>query len=89
MQRRGTTFHKEYGILHGEEVYDAKIIGTTVAFRAAMFTRQNSEKIFVLLDNHAAVIALQTGKSPSSIRLTKLFNRLEETTKQTQEHMLL
>lgn len=76
LQRGGTTFQKGRGALHGGEVYDAEIFGATVALRAALSARQNSEKIFVLLDNQAAVTALQTGKSTSSIRSTKLFHDL-------------
>lgn len=36
-----------------------------------MSARRNNGKIFVLLDNQAVVIALNIGKSASSIRLTK------------------
>ncbi|POS87205.1 hypothetical protein EPUL_003334 [Erysiphe pulchra] len=35
LQRKGTTFQKGYGILYGEEVYDAEIFDATIAIRAA------------------------------------------------------
>lgn len=55
------------------EVYDAEIFGATMALRIALSERQNDEKIFVLLDDQAAVMALNTGRSVSNIRLKKLF----------------
>ena len=80
LQRGGTTFKKGKGTLHGGEVYDAEIFGAKMALRTALSARQNDEKIFVLLDNQAAVMALNTGKSVSSIRLTKLFHGLAKST---------
>ena len=65
---------KGKGILHGGEVYVAEIFGATFALRTALSVRQNNEKIFVFLDNKTAVMALQTGESSSSIRLTKIFS---------------
>ncbi|POS86227.1 hypothetical protein EPUL_000399 [Erysiphe pulchra] len=73
LQRGGKNFQKGKGLLHSGEVYDAKIFGATFALRAALSARPNNEKIFVLLDNQAAVMALITVKSISSIRLTNLF----------------
>ena len=52
-----------------------------MALSAALSVRQNGEKIFILLDNQAAVLALKSGKSSSSIRLTKLFHTLAKTLK--------
>lgn len=43
--------------------------------------RQNEEKIFILLNNQFAVITLQTGKSVSSIWLSKLFHNLAKSVK--------
>ena len=63
LQRGGITFLKGSGILFGGEVYDAELAGAALALQAAILKRQNSEKIFVLLDNQAAVTALKTGKS--------------------------
>lgn len=79
LQRGGATFQKGHGTLHGGEVYDAEIFGATMALRVALSARRNNEKIYILLDNQAAVMALQTGKSSSSIRLTKLFHNLAKT----------
>lgn len=76
LQRGGRTFQKGHGILHGGEVYDAEIFGATIALRAALSARRNCEKIFVLLDNQATVMALNTRKSVSSIRIAKLWNSL-------------
>lgn len=76
LQRGGTTFRKGHGVLYGGEVYDAEIFGATIALREALSARNNSEKIYILLDNQAAVLALTTGKSASSIRLTRLFHCL-------------
>ncbi|KAI1005063.1 hypothetical protein K3495_g3155 [Podosphaera aphanis] len=80
LQRGGDTFKRGHGILHGGEVYDAEIFGATMALRAALSARQNNENIFILLDNQAAVMALQTGNSSSNIRLTYLFHNLAKTT---------
>ncbi|POS84123.1 hypothetical protein EPUL_003235 [Erysiphe pulchra] len=76
----GTTFKREHGILLGGEVYDAEIFSATMALRVALSARQNNEMIFFLLDNQAAVMALQTRKSSSSIRLAYLFPNLAKTT---------
>lgn len=73
LQRGGSTFQKDKGILFGSEVYDAEIVAATAALRAALLNRRQGEKIFILLDNQAAVMALLTGKSSSSTRATKAF----------------
>ena len=49
-------------MLYGGEVYDAEIFDATIALREALSARNNSEKIYILLNNQAAVIALTTGK---------------------------
>ncbi|KAI0991345.1 hypothetical protein K3495_g16842, partial [Podosphaera aphanis] len=43
-----------------------------MALRAALFARRVGQKIYVLLDNQAAVSALQTGRSCSCIRLVRI-----------------
>lgn len=64
------------GVLHGGEVYDAEISAATLRLRAAFSARNNSEEIFVLLDNLAAVLALQSGEAAYIIRLTSLLHNL-------------
>ncbi|KHJ30080.1 putative te1b-like protein [Erysiphe necator] len=59
LQRGGTTFQKGNAVLYGGEVYDADIFGATIAFGTAISMKRNEEKIFILLDNQAAVLALQ------------------------------
>ena len=71
LQRGGITFDKGNSILHGGEIYDAVLLGAAVALHAALSARRDGEKIHVLLDNQAAVGALQTGKTSSSIKLTR------------------
>ncbi|KAI1005285.1 hypothetical protein K3495_g2934 [Podosphaera aphanis] len=61
LQLGGITFNKDQEILHGRKVYDAKIVGATMALRAALSMGQDGEKIFVLLHNQSAVRAVQTG----------------------------
>ncbi|KAI0999187.1 hypothetical protein K3495_g9007 [Podosphaera aphanis] len=73
LQREGVTFEKGRDTLHGGEVYDAEILGATAALNAAIQARRFGEKIFVLLDNHAAVHALQTGKSISCLQKKHAF----------------
>ncbi|KAI1007857.1 hypothetical protein K3495_g373 [Podosphaera aphanis] len=75
LQRGDITFKKDQGILHGGEVYDAEIFGATMALRAALSIRRSGEKIYVLLDNQAAVRALQTGRTSSCLRPTRDFSR--------------
>lgn len=72
LQLRGTTFQKEIGILHSGIVYDVDSSSAFVALRADMSVRLKSEKFLVLLDNKATVLALQSRKSSSSLRLTYL-----------------
>lgn len=67
LHRDGKTFEKDQGSLHGGEVYDAEIFGAFMALQAAICLRRTGEKIYVLLDNQAAVNALRTGKSSSSL----------------------
>lgn len=67
LQRGGVTFQKGKGILHGGEVYDAVILGASMALFAVVTTRRPGKKIFVLLDNQSAVGALQSGKTSSCI----------------------
>ncbi|POS85318.1 hypothetical protein EPUL_003041, partial [Erysiphe pulchra] len=67
LQRGGITFKRSRGFLHGGEVFDAELYGATAAFHAALSVRQTGEKIFILLENQAAVGALKTGKSSSSL----------------------
>ena len=73
LQRRGKTFEKDQGALHGCEVYDAEIVGATMALHAAVLARRSDENIFVLLDNQAAVNAVRTGISASSLKETRDF----------------
>lgn len=42
LQRRGTTFQKGHGVLHGREVYDAEIFDATIALRAALSASQTT-----------------------------------------------
>ncbi|KAI0993393.1 hypothetical protein K3495_g14791 [Podosphaera aphanis] len=44
-----------------------------MALRAALLARQEGQRIYVLLDNQAAVSALQTGRSSSCLRLVRIF----------------
>ena len=76
LQRGGQTFEKGKGIMHGGEVYDAEIYGAVEALQAAVIARQEGQNIFVLLDNQAAVGALQTGKTTSSLKLTRTFREI-------------
>ncbi|KAI0994552.1 hypothetical protein K3495_g13629 [Podosphaera aphanis] len=69
----GVNFEKSHGILQGGEVYDAEIAGEIMALRAALFTRREGQKIYILLDNQAAVSALRTGRSSSCLRLVRIF----------------
>ncbi|KAI0995754.1 hypothetical protein K3495_g12426 [Podosphaera aphanis] len=78
LQRGGITFKKDQGILNGGEVYDAEIFGATMALRAALSIRRSGEKIYVLLDNQAAVRALQTGRTSSCLRLTRIFHDVSQ-----------
>ncbi|KAI0994897.1 hypothetical protein K3495_g13283 [Podosphaera aphanis] len=48
LKRGGQTFKKSHGILHGGEVYDAEIVGATMALRAALLARQEGQRIYVL-----------------------------------------
>lgn len=73
LQRGGTTFERGNGTLHGGEVYDAELNGAANALQAAISARRGEENIFVLLDNQAAVGALKTGRTSSSIKLTQSF----------------
>lgn len=73
LKRAGVTFEKGNGILYGGEVYDAELYGAAMALLAALSFRQKGEKIFVLLDNQAAVKALKTGKTSSCLLLTRTF----------------
>ena len=73
LQRNGKTFEKGQGILHGGEVYDAEITGAIMALQAAIPASRTGEKVFVLLDNQAAVNSLRTGKSSSSLSKTQKF----------------
>ncbi|POS84839.1 hypothetical protein EPUL_004095 [Erysiphe pulchra] len=74
LKRAGETFRMSSGILHGGEIYDAELCGATMALLAALSTRIGNEKIFVLLDNQAAVRALKTRKKSSCLRLTQSFH---------------
>ena len=56
LQRGETTFERGNGIVHGGEVYDAELHGAAAALQAALTARRAGEKIFVLLDNQAAVV---------------------------------
>ncbi|KAI0994969.1 hypothetical protein K3495_g13213 [Podosphaera aphanis] len=76
LQRGGVTFEKGRGALHGGEVYDAEIVGATAALKAAILARRFGEKIFVLLDNQAAVQALQTGESTSCLQKIRIFHHV-------------
>ena len=59
--------------MHGCEFYDAEIIGALMALKAAIPLRKTGESLFILLDNQAAVRALRTGISHSSLKETKDF----------------
>ena len=63
-------------MLFRSEVYDAEIVGATAALKAAILARRFGEKIFVLLDNQAAVQALQTGKLTSCLQKTRIFHHV-------------
>ncbi|KAI1001032.1 hypothetical protein K3495_g7166 [Podosphaera aphanis] len=76
LQRGSVTFEKGRGALHGGEVYDAEIVTAAAALKAATLARQFGEKIFVLLDNQAAVQVLQTGKSTSCLQKTRIFHHV-------------
>ena len=78
LQRGGKTFEHGNGTLHGAEVFDAEIMGATYALLATLRTRQGTEKIYVLLDNQAAVGALQTGRTSSCLRLTRNFHEVAQ-----------
>lgn len=75
-QREETTSQMGSGVLHVAKICDAEIFGATFAFRPALSLTQNSEKIFVLLGNQVAVIALQIRKSISYVQLTRIFHHL-------------
>ncbi|KAI0995760.1 hypothetical protein K3495_g12420 [Podosphaera aphanis] len=49
-----------------------------MALRAALSIRRSGEKIYVLLDNQAAVRALQTGRTSSCLRLTRIFHDVSQ-----------
>ena len=68
---RGNKFEKGNGTLHGGEVYDAELQGAAAAIQAAFLVRRTGERIFVLLDNQAAIGALQTARTSSSKNLTQ------------------
>ncbi|KAI0996532.1 hypothetical protein K3495_g11646 [Podosphaera aphanis] len=76
LQRGGVTLENGRGALHGGEVYDAEIVGATAALKAAILARRIGEKIFVLLDNKAAVQALQTGKSTSCLQKIRIIHHV-------------
>ncbi|KAI0993628.1 hypothetical protein K3495_g14556, partial [Podosphaera aphanis] len=76
IQKAGRIIKRGNGILHGGEVYDAEILGALSVLREAILVRQNDERIFVLLDSQAAVNALKTGSSQSSIRATREFYQI-------------
>ncbi|KAI1002860.1 hypothetical protein K3495_g5342 [Podosphaera aphanis] len=76
LQQGGVMFEKGRDALHGGEVYDTEIVGNTAALRAAIQARRFGEKIFILLDNQAAVHALQTGKSTSCLQKTRIFHHV-------------
>ncbi|KAI1000223.1 hypothetical protein K3495_g7975 [Podosphaera aphanis] len=78
LQSGGLTFEKDQGILYGGEVYDAEIFGATMALRAALSIRRSGQKIYVLLDNQAAVRAHQTGSTSSCLRLTRIFHDVSQ-----------
>lgn len=69
-------FEGRKDVLRGGEVYVAGTFGALLALQAVLSMRQIGEKIFVLLNNQAVVIALRTRKSSSRIMLTKLFHSL-------------
>lgn len=58
LQRNGEKFEKDQGFLHGNEVYDAEIVGATMVLEAAILARHDDKKIFVMPDNQTAVGAL-------------------------------
>lgn len=76
LQVGGIVYKKGHGILHRGKVFDAEISSATIALGVALSMRQDGEKIFVLLENQVAVMALQTGKLSASIQLTNLFHNL-------------
>ncbi|KAI1005706.1 hypothetical protein K3495_g2518 [Podosphaera aphanis] len=76
LQRRGITLKTGQGTLHGGEFYDDELYGATATLEAALSVRENNEKIYVLLDNQAAVLALETGRTSSSLRLTRVFHEV-------------
>ncbi|KAI0995667.1 hypothetical protein K3495_g12514 [Podosphaera aphanis] len=76
LQSGAITFKTGQGTLNGGEVYDAELYGATAALEAALSVRENNEKIYVLLDNQAVVLALKTGRTSSSLRLTRVFHEV-------------
>lgn len=58
--------------------YDAEIMGAFKALGSAI-TFVEGQKIYAILDNQAAVLALQTGKSASSLGIVRRFQELART----------
>lgn len=74
LQRGDQTFEKGRGIIRADEVFDAAIYGATSVLHATLTRRQRGQKIYVLLENQAAVNALKTGKSSSLLRTIRTFH---------------
>ncbi|KAI0996144.1 hypothetical protein K3495_g12038 [Podosphaera aphanis] len=81
LQRGGVTFKAGQGTLHGGEIYDAELYGATAALEAALSVRENNGKIYVLLDDQAVVLALETGKTSSNLCLTRVFHEVAKKAK--------
>ena len=62
-----TILHPNHGPLHGGEVFDAEIMGAFKALERATNLARDGQKIYILLDNQAAVRAVQTGVTSSSM----------------------
>lgn len=59
-------------------MYDTGIIEVAAVLKVALEERRTGKKILVLLDHKAVVSALQTGKTSSSIRATRVFNEVAQ-----------
>lgn len=76
LQKDGVTICSEHGPLHGGEIIDAEIFGAYKALEKALEYNRADQQIHVLLDNQAAVLALQTGRSSSSLTTVINFREL-------------
>lgn len=66
----GITFCTDHGPLHRSAVIDVDIFGAYEALERALEFNSMSEHTYILLDDRATVLALQTGKT-SSLELAR------------------